>query len=272
MLLILGSIVAVAGASLASSLPEKTVMAWLIGNATECHEWILNGAAKGAINAVSRPGLFSLAANKTDAWFRPNPGEIAHHRSLWQEGAAKAAGIRTFPMIGMGSITDFRLLVQPHVQATAIAGLAADALAADIDGINIDFEPPDAKNPDGSLDPSSPLQATIQDGIAFAAFLDALAAALHALPGKRRTLSMDGGSVAGACWSVGPMDHGKRNHTWDELPCPWITNIWQLGALAASRLDMMIPMDSYTANSSEYPYITWIYQKYFPIDREFRVS
>ena len=25
----------------------------------------------------------------------------------------------------------------------------------------------------------------------------------------------------------------------------------------------MIPMDSYTSNSTEMPYITWIYQKYF---------
>ena len=30
----------------------------------------------------------------------------------------------------------------------------------------------------------------------------------------------------------------------------------QLGALAASKLDVMIPMDSYTANSSDFPYIT----------------
>ena len=120
-----------------------------------------------------------------------------------------------------------------------------------------------------SLDPDSPKAATILDGIAFAAFVDALAAAMHELPGRRRLLQVDGGSVANACWSIGPMDGGKRNHTWDLLPCPvniprrlpkhplprclashcpaavqWIVNIWQLGALAASKLDVMIPMDS----------------------------
>ena len=73
---------------------------------------------------------------------------------------------------------------------------------------------------------------------------------MHALPGRRRLLQVDGGSVANACWSIGPMDGGKRNHTWDLQPCPWIVNIWQLGALAASNLDVMIPMDSckYTSN------------------------
>ena len=64
---------------------------------------------------------------------------------------------------------------------------------------------------------------------------------LHALPGRRRQLSVDTISIANACWSVGPLDHGKRNHTWDLQPCPWIVNIWQLGALAASSMDMVIP-------------------------------
>ena len=167
----------------------------------------------------------------------------------------------------MGDITTFRVLVQPRVQAKAIADLVAAIAAADLDGINIDFEPPNPKHPDGSLNPESPLAATIEDGLKFANFLDALSAALHRVPGRRRLVSMDGGSVAGACWSVGPLDHGKRNHTWDLSPCPWITRIWNLDALAASKLDVMIPMDTYTANSTEVPYITWIYQKYFKIDR-----
>ena len=109
------------------------------------------------------------------------------------------------------------------------------------DGLNIDFEPQNPKHADGSLDPDSPLAATIQDGLAFAAFIDALAKKLHALPGRRRQLSVDTISIANACWSVGPLDHGKRNHTWDLQPCPWIVNIWQLGALAASSMDMVIP-------------------------------
>ena len=158
----------------------------------------------------------------------------------------------------MGDITTFRVLVQPRVQAKAIADLVAAIAAADLDGINIDFEPPNPKHPDGSLNPESPLAATIEDGLKFANFLDALSAALHRVPGRRRLVSMDGGSVAGACWSVGPLDHGKRNHTWDLSPCPWITRIWNLDALAASKLDVMIPMDTYTANSTEVPYITWV--------------
>ena len=64
----------------------------------------------------------------------------------------------------MGDITSFRVLVQPHVQAKAIADLVAAIAAADVDGINIDFEPPNPKHPDGSLNPESPLAATIQDG------------------------------------------------------------------------------------------------------------
>ena len=62
-------------------------MAWVIGNASESAHFILQGAGKGAINAVSVGGLFSFGANATDAWFKPNPAAIAAHRQQWQEGA-----------------------------------------------------------------------------------------------------------------------------------------------------------------------------------------
>jgi hypothetical protein len=243
-------------------------MAWIAGDTNESKDFILRGAGKGAVNAVSCGGLWNLAANQTDAWLTISQPTIDAHRATWQEGDAKAAGIRTFPSMNLNwDIVSFRTLVQPHVQQKFIADLVAQVEASDVDGLSIDFEPQNPKHANGSLAPESPKAATIQDGLAFAAFLDALAKAMHSLPGRRRVLSMAGSSVAGACWSVGPLDGGKRNHTWDLLPCPWIDNIWQLGALAASSLDVMIAMDAYTSNSSIFPYVTWIYQKYFPIGR-----
>jgi hypothetical protein len=131
---------------------------------------------------------------------------------------------------------------------------------------SVDFEPPLPSNPQHT-EPKTPNQPTFEDGLAFARFLDALAKAMHALPGRRRLLTVDTGSVAGACWSIGPLDHGKRNHSWDLLPCPWIARFFNFDALASSDLDIIIPMDSYTANSTEFPYITWLYQKYLPTNR-----
>eukprot|EP01051_Picozoa_sp_SAG22_P007016 SAG22_NODE_479_length_9968_cov_43.841524_1_plen_683_part_00 len=252
--------------------PTRTVMAWIAGDTNKSKDFILRGAGKGAVNAVSCGGLWNLAANKTDAWLTISQPAIDAHRTTWQEGDAKAAGIRTFPSMNLNwDIISFRTLVQPRVQHKFIADLVAQVEASDVDGLSIDFEPQNPKHANGSLAPESPKAPTIQDGLAFAAFLDALAKAMHKLPGRRRVLSMAGSmagsSVAGACWSVGPLDGGKRNHTWDLLPCPWIDNIWQLGALAASSLDVMIAMDGYTSNSSIFPYVTWIYQKYFPIGR-----
>ena len=100
-----GSSVPLKADDLRHKAPPKTVMAWVIGNASESAHFILQGAGKGAINAVSVGGLFSFAANATDAWFKPNPAAIAAHRQQWQEGAAKAAGIRTYPIIGERSFS-----------------------------------------------------------------------------------------------------------------------------------------------------------------------
>ena len=120
--------------------------------------------------------------------------------------------------------------------------------------MNIDFEPQTdvhdhANNP------------TVADGVAFAAFLQALGKALHALPGRRRQLSMDSESISGACWSDSGEDQNPP-HTWNRKPCPWIRSFWNLDACSrATEIDVIIPMDTYTTNSTEIPFTTWLYQK-----------
>ena len=74
---------------------------------------------------------------------------------------------------------------------------------------------------------------------------------------------MDSESIGGACWSA-PLSPG---HTWDEQPCPWIRYFWNLAAVERTALDRIIPMDTYTTNSSEFPFDLWLYQKYFSVDR-----
>ena len=109
-------------------------------------------------------------------------------------------------------------------------------------GVNIDFEPlSDVHDPADN--------PTLQDGILFAAFLNALGEQLHALPGRRRQLSMDSESVAGACWSMSGANDNTTTppgHPWNRLPCPWIRYFWSLDALAAGspELDLIIPMDT----------------------------
>ena len=217
-------------------------MAWVAGDANESAEFILQGEGRGAINAVSVGGLFGMVDNETDVWLTVDAATVAAHRRTWQGAATKAAGIRTFPSLNLihhgirPGIFAFRLLVQPRVQRAFIAQLVAAIEASDVDGLNIDFEPPlPPPNPQHS-EPHSPVQPSFADGLAFASFLDALAKAMHALPGRRRLLTVDGGSVAGACWSAGPLDHGKRNHSWDQLPCPWLVRFFNLDAVRAPTL------------------------------------
>lgn len=197
----------------------RTVMVWIAGNSSLAADFILTGAGKGAVNAVSVGGLFGLEDNATDVWLTVDEANVAAHRKTWQEGAAKAAGIRTFPSINLihhgvaSGIFAFRVLVQPRVQRTLIAQLTSAIVRTDVDGLNIDWEPPlPPPNPEHA-EPDSPVQPTFEDGLAFASFVDALAKAMHALPGRRRLLTVDSGSVAGACWSIGPLDHGKHNRT-----------------------------------------------------------
>ena len=80
--------------------------------------------------------------------------------------------------------------------------------------MNIDFEPKmDVRHPANN--------PTLQDAIAFAAFLQALGHALHALPGRRRQLSMDSEAVSSACWSdAGASDNSTvpPGHPWNRQP------------------------------------------------------
>jgi hypothetical protein len=216
--------------------PQRTVMAWIEGNNTEVAHFIMQGLGKGAVNAVSSGSVFGLAANSSSAVLTVNQAGLQEHRRIWQAGAAKQAGIRTFPVIGYGgNITGLRTLFQPATQRTFIRELVEQVALSDVDGINIDFEPlSDVHHPANN--------PTIADALHFAEFLQALGVALHKLPGRRRQLSMDSESVAGACWSMS----GAPGHQWNRKPCPWIRYFWDLNiqSAIASELDRIIPMDT----------------------------
>ena len=80
---------------------NRTVMAWIAGNSTTSLRFILHGAAKGTVNAVSAGGMFGFATNKTDAWLTVDAQAVAAHRRVWQQGEAKAAGLRTYPSMNL---------------------------------------------------------------------------------------------------------------------------------------------------------------------------
>ena len=114
-------------------------------------------------------------------------------------------------MIGYGhNISGLRTLFQPAHQSRVIADIVAAVKSSDVDGVNIDFEP-ETDVHDHANNP------TVADGVAFSDFLQALGKALHALPGRRRQLSMDSESVSGACWSDSGEDQNPP-HTWDLKP------------------------------------------------------
>ena len=211
-----------------NQLPQKTVLAWIEGNQSAIAEFILRGKGKGAVNAVSA-AIFQLQANATDAQFVADPAALAEHKRLWQEGTAKQLGIRTYPMIGYGNnISGLRTLFQPAHQARVIADIVAAVKSSDVDGVNIDFEP-ETDVHDHANNP------TVADGVAFSDFLQALGKALHALPGRRRQLSMDSESVSGACWSDSGEDQNPP-HTWNRKPCPWIRSFWNLDACSRATV------------------------------------
>ena len=231
---------------------RKTVMAWLTGcgaNWTDCADFILRGPAKGAVNAVSAGGLIEL--NSTDWTLHAADSEtIANWKRVW------GSGIRTFPVIGAGgNITSLRPLFA-KANITAFATSAA-AVVAELGfaGLNLDFEPATFVH-EPAMDGPNP---SVVDGLGFAALVDATAKALHKV-GK--TLSVDTQTVVGACWS----DPGPANHTWDLRPCPWIRRFFNHDALAASAVDRTITMDTYTTNSTAWPYVIYYMQKYYNIE------
>jgi hypothetical protein len=220
----------------AAAAPRKrTVMAWIEGNNTEVAQFVLRGAGKGAVNAVSSGSVFGVSASSTRAVLTVNSVGLEEHRRIWQTGLAKQMGIRTYPVIGYGgNISGLRSLFQPATQKEFIEQLVLQVQQSDVDGINIDFEPlTDVHHPANN--------PTIADASQFAEFLQALGVALHALPGRRRHLSMDSESVAGACWSMS----GAPGHPWNRKPCPWIRYFWDLNIMSTiSELDRVIPMDT----------------------------
>eukprot|EP01052_Picozoa_sp_SAG31_P012708 SAG31_NODE_748_length_12390_cov_6.306484_12_plen_289_part_00 len=243
---------------------DRTVMAWIEGNMTDVADFVLRGAGKGAVNAVSHTSVFRLHANATAARLVVDANGLEEHRQHWQQGAAKSLGIRTYPCIGYGgNISGLRTLFQPEIQASFIQELVAAIEKSDVDGINIDFEPAtDVHHPDNN--------PTIDDGLQFAKFLNALGTALHALPGRRRQLSMDSESIAGACWSMAGANDNTTTppgHPWNRIPCPWIRYFWLLEAFVAlsPELDLIIPMDTYSTNTSDFRTSLWLYQKYFQV-------
>ena len=88
--------------------------------------------------------------------------------------------------------------------ATLIQALANVTRQGQFSGLNIDFEP--TTNVHDPLDPASP---TAQDALDFAAFVDALAVALHALPNGGATLQVDTRPDAARCAPVLPLSQRK---------------------------------------------------------------
>jgi hypothetical protein len=247
-----------AGASAAATVaPNRTVLAWVEGNWTEVADFVLDGSAKGAVNAVSAGGMWGVSS--LDGSLTVDLAKQEEHRRIWQSARARSAGLRTYPVVGFGgNITVLRTMFA-RGQDAFVGALSQAVHDLDVDGVIIDFEPL-ADVHDRHDDTGAP---TPVDGAAFADFLDALTRAVHALPGRRRTVSMDSESIVGACWSKPPVP----SHTWDYKPCPWIRNFWDFNRIERTALDRVIPMDTYTQNSTEFPYSLWYYQKYFPISR-----
>ena len=237
-----------------ASTNGKTVLAWIEGNWTEVADFVISGTAKGAVNAISASGMWGVSS--MNGSLTVNQARVEEHKKIWQGKIAKQAGIRTYPVIGFGgNITVLRQLFMEKDQF--IADVCEQIRSTGVDGVNIDFEP--LSNVHNKHDPNAP---TVEDGAAFAQFLDQLSKAVHRLPGSP-TVQMDSESIVGACWSKPPIP----SHTWDYKPCPWIRYFWDYNRLVNTAIDRIIPMDTYTLNNTEFPFSMWYYQKYFTINQ-----
>lgn len=248
----------VLGGGAAAPAPKRTVMAFVSVAAKEwqqCADYLLpGGEGQGTVNAISIDNLYHFDPAATPM-ITPDPAAIAEHARVWMPH------FRTYPMIGLGgtaNMTDLRpLLYNASKRGWWVDFLVREAVARGYDGLNVDFEPKtNVVDPDDNASP--------RDALAFADLLETLGAALHAAaPGK--TLSVDTMAVTGACWTSG---EGKHYPKIDAKPCPWIRRFWDLSALSAVKnLDRIISMDTYTANSTEYPADITQYHHFFPIER-----
>jgi len=243
---------ATAATAAADSSSERTVMTWIqTGGALwpQARDFFTTGAAKGAINAVACGAIVDF--DSTTGYLEINDRLLRAHTDIWLP-----TGFKTYPCAGFGGhVATLRSRVFRN--ATVIQALANVTRVGRFSGLNIDFEP--ITNVHDPLDPAAP---TAQDALDFAAFVDELARALHALPNGGATLQVDTLSVGGACWS----DPGN-NHTWDYKPCPWIRRFWNLDALATTAVDTIVPMDTYGVNETQIPFFLQQYQHFFDITR-----
>ena len=118
---------------------QRTVMSWV----EEAPPWnqtshfILRGAAKGAVNAVS-VGLgwgFKRAPNGSFS-FVSDAVTRKQFQEAWQGTDAKAVGLRVYPVMGLPGV---ELFSAPNLDEM-IADLCAEVQAAGVQGINIDYE------------------------------------------------------------------------------------------------------------------------------------
>ena len=119
----------------AAPAPPRTVMAWIEGDMEAVADFVLRGAGKGAVNAVSHTSVFRLTANTTSAELIVNQPALANHSRTWQQGTAKQLGIRTYPCIGYGgNISGLRTVFQPENQRRIVREIAHHVQQSDVDG------------------------------------------------------------------------------------------------------------------------------------------
>ena len=243
-------------ATSAAPSERRTVMAFLstgVENWAQCKSFLDEGGeAAGTVNAVSICNCYHFDPSATPM-ITPNPDVIAAHVATWQQ---PGSAFRTFPLIGFGgNISALQpLLSNATEQQHFVDFLVSEAVRWGYDGLNIDFEPlTDVLHPDNNPSP--------RDALGLAKLLAALGGGLRA---ANKTLQLDAMAVTGACWTSG----GHKFPALDRKPCPWIRSFWDLSALAEVRqLDRIISMDTYTANSSEFPADLVQYQYFFPVER-----
>ena len=70
------------------------------GNWTDVARYVMEGDARGAVNAISVEGMWTLNTTAGVAKLVVNHDKVALHKRIWQGSLAKARGIRTYPIIG----------------------------------------------------------------------------------------------------------------------------------------------------------------------------
>ena len=196
---------AAAVSSAAASLPSPLVMPWLClercgDSASTISAEVAQFSAHRELNWASFE-MYNLGPGST--LIKNNLTAVA--APLRAAGAATVAMVSSFPYPTnfVATMREVFAAPQPFIDAV-IAACEREGLS----GVNIDWEPPSNANP----------KATHADALAYAAFLDTLAAALQAHSPPLIA------SVDVATWSP----------------------IWDLQAIAATRVDAIFFMGTYT--------------------------